>query len=451
MCNTVEDELLEFAPEEESSPEPNATWKILIVDDEPDVHAVTRLALDGFVFQGKGLTFLSAYTSWDARAVLEHHPDTALILLDVVMETDDAGLKFVAFVRHEMKNPFTRIILRTGQPGMAPESSVVLEYDINDYKTKSELTAQKLYTAVVAALRSYDTLIKLELHRQRLQDSVNASARFVPLEYLSFLGKKRIYEVELGDHVSKEMPVMFSGIHDFTALTAGLSAQESFDFLNTYLQDVSPSVRQHNGFVVKYVANRMMCAFPDGADAAVRASLGMLSHIDKINQLREQQGVGHIHVGLGLHTGDMMVGMIGEPNRMQGDAFSDTVNVTARLQKLTAVYQLPLIISQDLYNQLKVKSAYTMRYLGRVLLRGRHDALKIYELFQNEPSKYQTKHLFERGVRSYYRREFEITLSCMTQVLEQRPQDYLARLYWQRAQLYLRQPPAQDWTGVLES
>lgn len=144
-------------------------WKILIVDDEKEVHAVTRLALMDVTFEGAGLEFLSAHSIAEAKAQIDQHHDLALVLLDVVMETDDAGLQVANYIRQEKRNQQVRIILRTGQPGQAPERAVVLNYDINDYKAKTELTSQKLFTSVMSALRSYRDIMQVEQQRQRLE------------------------------------------------------------------------------------------------------------------------------------------------------------------------------------------------------------------------------------------------------------------------------------------
>jgi response regulator RpfG family c-di-GMP phosphodiesterase len=151
-------------------------WKVLIVDDEPEVHAVTKLALGDFVFQDRDLEFISDYNGKEAKQMFLDHNDIAVVLLDVVMETDDAGLKVADFIRNEANNHFTRIILRTGQPGQAPERDVIINYDINDYKSKTELTAQKLFTVVISALRSYRDINSIEESRQGLEKIIAASA-----------------------------------------------------------------------------------------------------------------------------------------------------------------------------------------------------------------------------------------------------------------------------------
>ncbi|GAC34713.1 response regulator [Paraglaciecola polaris] len=172
----MNDELLFAEDLDEDKVEYQGTWKVLIVDDEPEIHAVTKLALNDFEFQNKNLEFLSAYNGQQARDILLKDNDIAVVLLDVVMETDDAGLKIADFIRNEAENHFIRIILRTGQPGQAPERDVIINYDINDYKSKTELTAQKLFTVVIAALRSYRDIVAINENRKGLEKIISASA-----------------------------------------------------------------------------------------------------------------------------------------------------------------------------------------------------------------------------------------------------------------------------------
>ena len=160
---------------QENGPAP-IPWTILIVDDDPEVHMATTLALSDVVCLGRPLTFLKAYSAAEARRVLQDSSDIAIILLDVVMESDDAGLQLVRFIREDMNLLTTRIILRTGQPGSAPERDVIVQYDINDYKSKTELTEARLFTTVVAALRGYRHLSNLETSRLGLRKVINAAS-----------------------------------------------------------------------------------------------------------------------------------------------------------------------------------------------------------------------------------------------------------------------------------
>ena len=164
------DFLLDDALREGEEPRPAAApWRVLIVDDDESVHSISRVVLTDVRFQGRGVDILSAYSGRQAAAMLRQNTDIAVVLLDVVMEDDDAGLKLVREIRDEMGNTRLRIILRTGQPGQAPEREVIVNYDINDYKSKTELTAQKLFTATIAALRSYADIVALERSRLGLE------------------------------------------------------------------------------------------------------------------------------------------------------------------------------------------------------------------------------------------------------------------------------------------
>lgn len=157
-------------------------WKILVVDDDPEVHAVTRLVLRGFRFEDRPLVILSAHSGAEARAMLAANPDLALMLLDVVMETEQAGLEVVRHARETLGNHFVRIVLRTGQPGQAPEQEVIRTYDINDYKEKTELTAQKLTTMLYASLRAYRDIMIIEANKRGLERVIEASASIFTAE-----------------------------------------------------------------------------------------------------------------------------------------------------------------------------------------------------------------------------------------------------------------------------
>lgn len=148
------------------------SWKVLLVDDEEDIHSVTRMALKGFTYKGKDIEFLHAYSGEETKQLLSKHKDIALIFLDVVMETNHAGLDLVKYIRDVLKNRFTQIVLRTGYPGQAPEREVIATYEINDYKTKTELTTFKLFTVTLASLRSYDSIMGLEHLRRNLEQIV---------------------------------------------------------------------------------------------------------------------------------------------------------------------------------------------------------------------------------------------------------------------------------------
>ena len=179
---------LVYAPEDDNTSDKvinDTPWKILIVDDEPDIHTVTQMSLKNFEFAGRGLEFLSAYSAKQAKEILLQEDDIAVALVDVVMENEHAGLDLIRYIREELGDEFIRLILRTGQPGQAPERKVIREYDINDYKEKTELTSQKLYSTIFTSLRSYRDLIALNNNRRGLKHVIQASAQLFVLPNLN--------------------------------------------------------------------------------------------------------------------------------------------------------------------------------------------------------------------------------------------------------------------------
>lgn len=176
----MSDTLIFASPLMRRSPEEPALepWKILVVDDEPDIHAITKIALSDFKLDDRGITQLHAYSAREARSILQENPDIAMLLLDVVMESDGAGLDLVRYIRNVLGNKAMRIVLRTGNPGHAPERSVISEYDINDYREKSELTTQKLNTVLYTALRAYRDILISEDDKKKLEKLVEISVNF---------------------------------------------------------------------------------------------------------------------------------------------------------------------------------------------------------------------------------------------------------------------------------
>ncbi len=164
-------------------------WKVAIIDDDQSVHDGTRLALSDYVLNGEGLELLSAYSAAEGRQLLEAHQDVAVVLLDVIMETDDAGLGLIDYVRTTLNRESLRIILRTGQPGQAPERKVIVDYDINDYKAKNELTADRLFTSLTAALRSYQQLQRMVETRRGLEIIVDAASTMFDLKSMQRLAE----------------------------------------------------------------------------------------------------------------------------------------------------------------------------------------------------------------------------------------------------------------------
>ncbi|GJD50631.1 Adaptive-response sensory-kinase SasA [Methylobacterium crusticola] len=190
-----DDDILFLADDEPAAATDAAVWTVVVVDDDPAVHEGTRFALSGYALDGARLEILSAHSAAEARALLTSRREIAVILLDVVMETEDAGLRLVDFIRRELKDETVRIILRTGQPGQAPERRVIVDYDINDYKAKTELTADKLFTSLTAALRAYQQLKRLEETRRGLEIIIDAAPMLLDYKSMQRLAEGVLTQV----------------------------------------------------------------------------------------------------------------------------------------------------------------------------------------------------------------------------------------------------------------
>lgn len=210
------DELI-FNDEDGVEHRPPNNWKVMVVDDEPDIHEMTEFALAGFTFQQRGIDFISAYSGKEAMRLIVEHPDTALIFLDVVMEKDASGLTVAKYIREDIKNLKVRIILRTGQPGQAPEAEVIVAYDINDYKEKYELTDKKLFTLCVTSLRSYSMYEGLERFNEELEKKV--IARTVELnEAKEAADKANIEKSDFLNFVAHELRTPLTSLRGFISI-----------------------------------------------------------------------------------------------------------------------------------------------------------------------------------------------------------------------------------------
>lgn len=280
-----------------------------------------------------------------------------------------------------------------------------------------------------------------------------ASVRFVPVEFLEFFQKNSLVDLELGDYISDQMSVMFSDVRSFTTISEDMTPQENFDFVNAYLGRVSPVIREYNGFIVKYLGDGMMAVFPKSADDAVQAGIEKLNRINEYNQQREKRGHQPIAVGVGVNTGHMMVGMVGEARRMQGDAFSDDVNLTARVEGLTKHYSVSFIITAETYQQLADPGQYKIRFLDKVQVKGKNKPLSLYEVYDADPSrqrdlKSKTQPDYDEALRLYYAREFAEAQSLLFKVLQRNPADKVAWRHLVEATQLLDEGIADDWTGV---
>jgi two-component system sensor histidine kinase ChiS len=292
---------------------------------------------------------------------------------------------------------------------------------------------------------------------QRYSDETRATleayGRFVPHEFLVFLEKKRITEVKLGDQVLKEMTVLFSDIRSFTTLSETMTPEENFKFLNSYLSRIGPEIRANKGFIDKYIGDAIMALFPEKPDDAVRAGLAMRAKLVEYNLHRASAGYPAIQVGIAINTGKLMMGTLGEQERMDGSVISDAVNLTARLEGLSRLYGETILITGPTLSLLEGRRDFHTRFIDRVRVRGRKEAVLIYEVYDWEsPERIQLRQALKaqwsEAMNHYYGREFTPASRLLRGLCEKDPADRIAALYLRRIAALLKRGVPPNWEGV---
>lgn len=325
------------------------------------------------------------------------------------------------------------------------------------------LKNQRMFTGIVSDITELKEAQKaLELQNEDLKEAQEALElqnkaynRFVPREFLSFLGKDSIVDVELGDQVQKEMTIMFSDIRSFTALSEKMTPNENFRFINSYLSKMEPVVQKHRGFIDKYIGDSIMALFPYSADDAVQGSIAMLQTLAEFNQGRERAGYIQISIGIGLHTGSLMLGTIGGENRMDGTVISDAVNLASRVEGMTKMYGTSLLITENTYNRLADPNRYHIRIIDKVKVKGKTQAVTVYEVLDgNLPdireAKIATMEKFVTAFTAYQQRHLEIAEELFQACLDQNPHDKAVELYIKRCQYWQKFGDYQTWDGVIQ-
>lgn len=292
---------------------------------------------------------------------------------------------------------------------------------------------------------------KVESLSMDLNNLNQSFKRFVPAEFLAILGKKRLIDVRLGDQVKKEMSVMFVDIRSFTSMSEKMKPEESFNFINNYLSRIGPIIRQNKGFIDKYIGDGIMALFPLNPDDAILSAIQMLEEVRKINA--ENPNSHPIKIGIGIHTGDLMLGIVGENERIEGTVIADAVNLAARLEGLTKVYGSSILISHQTFYNLDNTERYDFRILDKVKVKGKNESVTVIEILNGRlPNSVQlilnAKMEFERGVAAYLMKDFAKAEQIFRKILEQNPDDIAMKLYLERAHHYAKHGVPLDWEGI---
>lgn len=338
---------------------------------------------------------------------------------------------------------------RTGSITISLGFSILFLTSINDilyfHKIIPTMSLAPLGTFLFILSQSYilsslfsHALIAMEKLSEELNNTNIAYSRFVPTEFISLLNKESITEIQLGEQTQKEMTILFSDIRSFTELSEKMTPKENFNFLNSYLNQMGPIIRKHNGYIDKYIGDAIMALFPYSAEDALRAAIEMQKQLKIYNEGRIRSNYEPIRIGIGIHTGNLMLGTIGENERMEGTVISDAVNLASRIENLTKIYGESILMTMETLLELENPEDFMFRILGKVRVKGKKNSVTIVEFYDGRPEYVielfiHTKSIFEDGVRFFMNKEFSEAIKSFKTVLGINPNDLAAKQYLERS------------------
>jgi adenylate cyclase len=283
----------------------------------------------------------------------------------------------------------------------------------------------------------FDLNYNLQISLDAELEIAEATSRFVPNEFLAFLGCDSIVDVKLGEAVELEMSVLFSDIRDFTTLSEQMTPTENFKFINSYLSRMEPLIVENQGFIDKYIGDAIMALFSEGADDAVKAGIAMLQTLAEYNRDRVSLGYVPVEIGVGINTGSLILGIVGGKSRMDGTVVSDAVNLASRIESLTKNYGVSLLITQQTFDRLTNPGDYAIRVIDKVQVKGKSEWVTVYEVFdadlpQVKAGKLATLQLFTEALSLYNMKSFRQAAGLFADCLRQNPGDKMARIYLER-------------------
>lgn len=299
-----------------------------------------------------------------------------------------------------------------------------------------------------------DMSLKIKNQIQNIKKINIANQRFVPQQFLDFLNRSNITDVQKGDQVQKEMTVLFSDIRSFTSLSEKMTPKENFDFINTFLEHMEPAINSNNGFIDKYIGDAIMALFGKKTDDAIDAALSMRKQLALLNNKLLLENKSPIEIGIGIHTGNLMLGIVGGSERLQGTVISNAVNLASRIEGLTKLYGIPLIITEDVKSNIVDKNKYAFRYIDNVRVLGKKEAVKLYEVLDRSTNPELCEKLIEmlpdyqRAIDLYLNQEFEKALLILSKISDQCKNDKIVNMYKERCMFFNQKGIPQNWDGV---
>lgn len=387
--------------------------------------------------------------------------------LDLIDELSEEGLQVVMIISDQIMpgmsgdeflttvhqtNPEIIKILLTGQAALESAINAVNHADLYRYLTKPWEEADLILT-IEKGLKHYGMM-------ESLEQQVEVFEKFVPRQFLNRIATEGITNIHLGEAESDIITVLFSDIRSFTTLSESMTPQELLNFLNSYLQRMSAPIHEQGGFVDKFIGDAIMALFdkPEVTDSeeafsAIQAAIGMQENLKIYNQHRCNSNYPPISIGIGIHTGQVIIGTIGSQERMDSTVLGDVVNLASRLEGLTKIYNAKIIISSYTWRLIEDETPFLWRELDFVQVKGASRPVSIFEIFNgdDEPirdKKQQIRSRFHQGAMYYYAKNWEKALVLFRECLEIFPEDVVSQMYVKRCLHCQTHPPDKNWNRV---
>ncbi|MDX2249307.1 MAG: response regulator [Bacteroidia bacterium] len=406
---------------------------ILIVDDEPVNQQVLKNHLISQRFR-----ISQALNGEDALRIIESDDSINLVLLDVMMPRM-SGYEVCEKIRRKHLAAELPIIMVTAK-NQVQDLVQGLSSGANDYIAKPfsrEEFLARIHT-------------QLDLHR-----IFDVAGRFVPNEFIRALGHERITQVALGDQTEREVTVLFSDIRDYTTFSETMTPEQNFGFINAFHGRMGPIIQKYEGFVNQYLGDGIMALFPISAEDALKSAIQMHKALRHYNDSRLAKGRKAIRMGIGMHTGSLIMGIIGDEKRLEAATISDTVNTTARIETLTKYFGSQILLSESSFLRLQNPADYHLRYLGPVSVKGKQQPVKVFECFDADSpallnKKTETLPLFNEGIQYFSEQDFNRAFTVFKTLLAENPDDAAARLYFHKTSHFITHG-IQDLNMVVSS
>ncbi|MEO8720273.1 MAG: adenylate/guanylate cyclase domain-containing protein [Ginsengibacter sp.] len=328
------------------------------------------------------------------------------------------------------------------------------KYTAGSLKLLTTLALQSS-SAIESSLLYEKSIREAEEKEAAMRKIFEATGKFVPHQFLKSLGHELITDVKLGDQVEKIVTVLFTDIRNYTSLSESMTPEETFGFICVLNSRLGPVIRRHNGFINQYLGDSIMAIFPLNASDALYAAIDIQKEVQDFNKIRESKNKPLIQIGVGMHTGPLIMGITGDYDRMDACTISDTVNTASRVESLTKHYKASILLSDASLKQITHKENFHLRNLGLVQLKGKLSSINIHECFScNTESELQRKletlPIFNEAVRFYLNKSYDNAINAFRKVIETDPEDRTANFFYNHARQTVASGILKDKPGIVE-